>query len=192
MKFAFQSIIILCTLTACGPFARDDSKQSRRHNREQGDPSSPTDFAELQSASPTKVSNLLAAFGMTDGLSGFVAFYSEHRYFAGLVQELSSQSARIMGTIGTYDDSDGSHIRIVSRRTTCQEAVREARARPDNKAQISGRVDGDSLTVTAGSLSAVLPRLQVPASSSSDGLTVQWGCFSKTGEFVREAWSEIL
>lgn len=174
---AFLFFVLLGINTGCG-----DSEKTPTH--------SGTDFEELQEIPPTEVSSVISVFGYAPSkqVGAVAAFYSGNRFFSGVVQKLSSQRYRILGSLGHFKEVDGV-IEWTTKKTTCQKLSQERKG----KTLVSGTVSGDTIVVTSGNKSTVLNRVEISRSSRPEGgFLVEWGCFDeKTGAFTNEGWSDF-
>jgi len=133
--------------------------------------------------------SLVSAFGFapSNQAAAVVAFYSNQRYFSGVVQKINNQYYRMAATVGYYAEGDGV-IEMTGKKTTCASWI-PLKA----KRTVVGSVNGQSLVVSAGAYSAVLSRIQLAAASAPrDGLLLETGCFdANTGAFTQSGWIEI-
>lgn len=165
----FFSVLLV---TSCGSNSQDNLSAS---------------FAEFENSPPRAVNNLISAFGIeSDGKAGgVIAFYTNQRYFSGIVQKISDVHYRIAATVGIYSEQNGA-FQMRAYKTTCQKLAQKYKG----AAKVSGSTTADYLTVTTGSSMAVLARLPAPSSALKNGFVIEFGCFEeKTGRFTPEGWS---
>jgi hypothetical protein len=166
------SVMVLLALFGCGKSSEDNGKGKELVRK--GLPG-----AALESGIRNTVWGIQPSSNAAEG----IRFTSDGRYQAVVVQGVSGTLRNAMASRGTCTLKDDK-IKLFRLATTCP-ALGGGRGDVNQLIQL---LDENSLSVTKGSISAILKKFDP---GPPPAVIVRWGCFNPDGSFVEHPWTDL-